>query len=197
MREGCPKPVASDTFVPNPGPLWASPPGVAFRSRLRDGDPLRLRRSGGGLPPSPANSSHPLGASSSSANFPPPAGKRGPGSQLHHPLSDAAPGPMLRSLSLSRVGCGQSHPQNALHLAPPWSFASHCSQTTTTSCHRRSVYRPFLTRLAIPELLTRLVDSSAQSGSLPLFSLSLSLSICSFHRLLHSLLFKAGFCRFQ
>lgn len=166
---------------------------MAFRSRLRHGDPLRLRPSGG-LPPSPANSSHPLGASSSSANFPPPAGKRGPGSQPHtlspmllldqcfglsHCLGSAAARATPRMLSTS------------LTLV----FCLPCSQTTTTSCHRRSVYRPFLTRLAIPELPNRLVDSSAQSGSLPFFFFFSPLSICSFHRL-RLLLFKAGFVDF-
>lgn len=187
MREGCPKPVTSDTFAarPPPDPFgrplqgWRSEPGFEM-GILSDSDGL-------GLPPSPANSSHPLGASSSSANFPPPAGKRGPGSQLHalspmlvlewcfvlsHCLGSAAARATPRMLSTS------------LTLV----FCLPCLQTTTTSCHRRSVYRPFLTRLAIPELLTRLVDSSAQSGSLPLFSPP----ICSFHRLLHLLLFKAG-----
>lgn len=189
MREGCPKPVTSDTFAP-PEPFghplggWRSE--AAFEMGiLSDSDGL-------GLPPSPANSSHPLGASSSSANFPPPAGKWGVPARSYTPSHLCWP---WNGASFSLIVSGLLRPEPPPACSPPrspWSFCLPCPQTTTTSCHRRSVYRPFLTRLVIPELLTRLVDSSAQSGSLP----PLVFSICSFVRLLRLLLFKVGFVDF-
>lgn len=68
-------------------------------------------------------------------------------------------------------------------------FCLPCLQTTTTSCHRRSVYRPFLTRLAVLELLTldSLTALLSQGRSLPPFSLSIrftdNISTCYFSKL--------------
>lgn len=93
-------------------------------------------------------------ASSSSANFPPPSRSRVP-----------APGPTPSPAALMRGAHRSASGSRAVPLPvepPPECFTASltwvlfllCLQTTTTSCHRRSVYRPLLTRLAVLQLGT-------------------------------------------
>lgn len=100
-----------------------------------------------GLPVAPGNSSHPSGASSSSANFPVSA----LGSTPSRLFSDQKCASVFLILSfLLRV----EPPPECLTASFTLVLFLPCPQTTITSCHRRSVYRPFLTRLAILQLLT-------------------------------------------
>lgn len=165
---GLPRQVTSDTSV-SPS-LSRRPRG----SRSVPGPEMchRLGLRGPWASLAPANSSHPLGVSSSSANFPPPAGSRSP-LPAPHPLTSLGSEVCLALSHCLSCAVSRTTPQNALHHLLPWSFSSFARKllqlvvTGAPSTGRFLQDWPFLS-----SSLHRLVDSSSTLGTLPLLSVS-------------------------